>query len=125
MAGHGGARVACASQRAGRHRLHSVEELEKATDEKQSARGADYHRVWRVNPGDVLGRRQKKYGHHAHETGGEKHSCPAGATGGVRIAASESLADANGSGSAESQGNHVGETHGVECDLMAGERDGA
>ena len=41
------------------------------------------------------------------------------------IAASNGLADANGGSGRDAEGNHVGESDGVERDLVAGERDGA
>src|SRR5580704_15961913 len=107
MAGHGGARVACASQRAGGYRLHSVKQLKKTTDEKQSACGADHGGIGSVNSSDVLRRGEKKYGHKAHEAGAEEHGGPSGAAGGVWITTSEGLANTNRSGSAESQGDHV------------------
>ena len=41
------------------------------------------------------------------------------------IAAAEGLADANGGGGREAERNHVGESDGVESDLVAGLSDGA
>src|ERR1700732_3043031 len=120
MAHHRGARVACAAQGAGRYRLHSVKELEKTADEKQSARGANYGRLGRINPGDVLRRRKKKYGHYSHEAGGEKQGGPPGPASAIRIAPPERLSYANCGSRAESQGNHVRKAHSVERDLMAG-----
>src|SRR5262249_60888630 len=43
----------------------------------------------------------------------------------VRILAPESLADADGGCGGNTERNHVGERHGVERDLMRGERNGA
>ena len=125
MAEHRSAGIAGAAQGAGGDGLHAVEQLKERGDKEQRDRGRNQRAVRSVNAHDRAWNQKQEQRHAAHEAGAKQHGGPASAAGGVGIAASEALSDADRCGGADAQRNHVSEADRIQRDLMAGERNGA
>ena len=125
VADHRRARVAGAAESAGGYGLDAVEELEGGTGSEEHDSGVDENGVVCVDAGNVLREDEKNDAHEGHERGAEQDGGVAGVARAGEIAASDGLADANGGGGRDAEGNHVGESDGVERDLVAGEGNGA
>ena len=125
MAEHGRAGVAGAAERAGGGGLDAVEELEgSAGGEKRDGR-VDDRFIGSVDAGDVPREDEEDDAHGGHERSAEDDGGVARVASRDGIAAAECLADTNGGGGRESEGNHVGEGDGVKSDLMTCLGDGA
>ena len=125
MADHRRAGVAGAAEGTGRDGLDAVEELEGGTRGEKYDGVVNEDGIVGVDAGDVFRKDEQNDAHGGHEGGAEEDGGVACAAGSGKIAASDGLADANGRGGRDTQGDHVGEGDGVERDLVAGERYGA
>ena len=125
VADHGGAGVAGAAKGAGGDGLDAVEELEGGAGHEKDRGGVDDGFVGGVEAGDVARENEESDAHGGHEGSAEKDGGVASIARAGGIATAEGLADADGGGGGEAEGNHVGESDGVEGDLVAGLGDGA
>ena len=125
MADHRRARVPRATECAGGDGLDAVKELESGASGEKDHGVVDEDGIVGVDAGDVLREHDEDDAHYGHEGGAEEDGSVSGAAGAGEIAASDGLADANGGGGRDAEGNHVGESDGVERDLVAGEGNGA
>ncbi len=125
MADHRRARISSAAESTGGDGLDAIEKLEGGAGGEQDDGVVDEHGIVGVNAGDVLREDEKDEAHDGHERGAEQDGGVAGEACADEIAATDRLADADGGGGRDAEGNHVGEGDGVESDLVAGKRDGA
>src|ERR1051326_6148244 len=86
---------------------------------------ADDGFVASVDAGDPARDDQEDDAGKSHESSADEDGGASGGACSARIFSSKSLTDADGGGGRNPQRNHVSESHGVERDLMGGERDRA
>jgi len=125
VAEHGGTRVAGATQGAGGHGLDAVEKLEGGARGEEDDRVADDGGVVGVNAGDETREDEERDAHARHKGGAEKDGGVTGIARAQGIAAADGLTNADGGSGGDAERHHVGEGHGVQGDLVAGERNGS
>ena len=108
-----GERIAGATQGASGDRLHAVEELKERGDKKQRGGGRNQRAVRSVDTHNRTRNQKQEQGHTTHEAGSQQHRGPAGAAGGIGIAAAKALPDAYRGSGTYAQRNHVGEADGI------------
>ena len=125
VADHRGAGVAGTAKGAGGDGLDAVEKLEGGSGHEKDSGGVDDSFVGGVEAGDVARENEESDAHGGHEGSAENDGGVASIARASGVATSEGLADTDGGGRGEAKGHHVGESDGVERDLVAGLNDGA